>query len=120
LRCTTRQKGWEGEEIAVNFLKGQGYHVKERNFRCPLGEIDIVAEEGGEIVFVEVKARSSSAFGFPQESVDMRKQERLRRVASFYLKERKLYGQPCRFDVVGVWLNARGDVINIELIRGAF
>ncbi|MCG0277221.1 MAG: YraN family protein [Thermanaeromonas sp.] len=120
MRCARRRKGWEGEEIAATFLKAQGYYVRERNFRCPLGEIDIVAEEGGEIVFVEVKARSSSAFGFPQESVDMRKQERLRRVASFYLKERKLFGRPCRFDVVGVWLNGRGDVVNLELIRGAF
>lgn len=120
MNCRRRQKGWQGEEVAAAFLKTRGYHLRERNFRCPLGEIDIVAEEGGEIVFIEVRTRSSSAFGFPQESIDLRKQNRLRRLASFYLKERRLYGQPCRFDVVGVWLNGQGEVVNIELIRGAF
>ncbi|SMB95397.1 putative endonuclease [Thermanaeromonas toyohensis ToBE] len=120
MNCGRRQKGWQGEEVAATFLKEQGYHLRERNFRCPLGEIDIVAEEGGEIVFIEVRTRSSSAFGLPQESIDFRKQNRLRRLASFYLKQRKLHGQPCRFDVVAVLLNGQGRVARIELIRGAF
>lgn len=115
-----RQRGQQGEAAAAVFLQERGYHLRERNFRCGLGEIDMVAEEGGEIVFVEVRTRSSNLMGIPQESVDWRKQNRLRRLAAYYLKQRGLLGQPCRFDVVAVWLDKRGEVAEIELIRGAF
>lgn len=115
-----RQRGQQGEAAAVFFLQEKGYRLRERNFRCALGEIDIVAEEGGEIVFVEVRTRSSNLLGTPQESVDWRKQNRLRRLADYYLKYRGLSGRPCRFDVVAVWLDKRGEVTAIELIRGAF
>ncbi|MBE3580690.1 MAG: YraN family protein [Thermoanaerobacteraceae bacterium] len=112
--------GREGEEAAAAFLQARGYSLRERNFHCPLGELDIVAEEGGEIVFVEVRTRSSSSMGTPQESVDRRKQHRLRRLAAYYLQQKGLGGRPCRFDVVAVWVDRRGEVQKIELVRGAF
>ncbi|MGI9951054.1 YraN family protein [Moorellaceae bacterium AZ2] len=112
--------GRQGEEAAAAFLQEKGFRLRERNFRCGLGELDIVAEEGGEIVFIEVRTRSSNLLGTPQESVDWRKQHRLRRLAAYYLQQKGLAGLPCRFDVVAVWLDKRGGVERIELVRGAF
>ncbi|WP_258360432.1 YraN family protein, partial [Moorella sulfitireducens (nom. illeg.)] len=91
-----------------------------RNYRCPLGEIDIIAADGEAIVFVEVRTRSTDAFGTPQESVDLRKQMRLRRLAAYYLSGRGLTNRPCRFDVVAVRLDRQERVTGIEVIKGAF
>ncbi|MGB9859858.1 MAG: YraN family protein [Moorellaceae bacterium] len=115
-----RQKGQQGEAAAASFLLKNGYRLLEQNFRCALGEIDVVAEDKGEIVFVEVKARFSHLMGAPQEAVDWRKQKRLHRLAAYYLQRRGLSGRPCRFDVVAVWLDKTGEAVQIELIRGAF
>ena len=110
-----REVGSRYEETAAAFLQKKGLHILEKNFRCRQGEIDLVCREGKELVFTEVKYRSDASFGSPFEAVDLRKQEKIRRTALFYLCR---YGYPentpCRFDVVGI----TGD--SIQLIRNAF
>ncbi|MGI9859773.1 YraN family protein [Moorella naiadis] len=115
-----QRRGLIGEAAATAYLEQKGYRIVERNYRCPLGELDIIALDGREMVFLEVRTRSSTAFGTPQESVDARKQLRLRRLAAYYLIARGLAGQACRFDVVAVMLDGREQVASIEIIKGAF
>jgi len=115
-----RRRGIQGETAAAAYLEREGYQLLERNYRCPLGEIDLVAADGGEIVFIEVRTRSSVTFGTPQESVDGRKQMRLRRLAAYYLTGKGWAERPCRFDVVAVMLDRQEQVTGIELVRGAF
>ncbi|NLG86523.1 MAG: YraN family protein [Firmicutes bacterium] len=106
-----------GEDFAVSFLKRCGYRIIERNFRCRLGEIDIIAQEGNCLVFIEVKTRRSLRFGYPQEAVTLTKQAKLRRVAAYYLQRYKKR-VPCRFDVLAV--NIEEGTAKPELIRNAF
>ncbi|MBI2430293.1 MAG: YraN family protein [Ignavibacteriales bacterium] len=91
-----------GEDVAVNYLKQQGYVIIEKNFYYQHGEIDIVAKDGDTLVFVEVKARRSERFGSPEESVTPKKQELLRRTAEGYVASKNLANIGCRFDVVSV------------------
>jgi putative endonuclease len=113
-----RQLGDHGEDLAAAALKQQGYKVLERNYVTPLGEIDLVARQGKVLVVVEVKTRKSTRFGSPQEAVSLTKQARLRRLAEYYLKAKRLTGSPVRFDVVAVTL--AGDEPQVEIIRDAF
>jgi len=113
-----RNTAGRGEEAAVAYLRGQGYRIIARNWRCRLGEIDIVARDGDVLVFVEVKSRRSSAFGTPQAAVDARKQRKLSLVALQYLQAERVSPGPARFDVVAVTLRDGG--IEIELFRNAF
>ncbi|MCX7817005.1 MAG: YraN family protein [Syntrophales bacterium] len=110
--------GHRGEEEAVKFLTRKGYRILERNYRCPLGEIDIVASDGSTLVFAEVKSRSSDSYGDPLESVTLEKQRRISLVALHYIQRRKLYNVPARFDVITVKMG-NGDV-EISLIKDAF
>lgn len=100
-----RETARVGEQLAVDHLNRSGCEILHRNWRCPYGEVDIVARDGDTIVFVEVKARHSIEYTLPREAVDKRKQERIRRCAELYLS---LYcpEAPCRFDVVEVWWQA--------------
>lgn len=102
-RMNKRQIGARQEQFACEWLERRGYRIVERNFRCRSGEIDIVAREGGYLVFVEVKYRSSGENGLPQEAVDWRKQRAISRVALYYL-HRFGYDEttPVRFDVVAL------------------
>lgn len=106
--------GRKGEDISVKFLKKQGYKIMERNYRCSLGEIDIVAKDKNILCFVEVKTRKTKEYGLPEEAIDGHKQKNLAKVALVYLKEKKIYKQDLRFDVVSVYSN------HIELIKDAF
>jgi putative endonuclease len=110
--------GKRGEELAAAYLAEAGYRIIERNYRCLFGEIDIVAEEGETLVFVEVKSRRSDAYGDPQLAVGHEKQKKISRIAMNYLSERRLRHRPARFDVVAVKLLPAGH--RIELIRNAF
>jgi putative endonuclease len=110
--------GKRGEDIAIAYLKGRGYRIVERNYKCPLGEIDIVARDGDEIVFVEVKSRKSEEFGDPQLAVGLEKQKRVSRISLTYLKEKHLYPCNARFDVVAIKMFPEGNTI--ELIQNAF
>ena len=110
--------GAKGEELAVKHLKKLRYKVLERNFRCNLGEIDIIALQKKTLVFVEVKTRSSQEFGSPQESITPKKKQQLTRVALFYLQKNSLFDRDARFDVVAVELNSGKP--RVDLIRNAF
>jgi len=112
-----QESGREGEERAVGFLQKKGYEILHRNVRYKRGEIDIIARDGDTVVFVEVKSRSSSGFGVPEEAVDRRKQRQLCRLALLYLQKKGwLHRVDCRFDVVAVSL----DTHEIHLIKNAF
>jgi len=110
--------GKKAEDMAVTYLKRKGYRVIERNYSNKIGEIDIIAFEGGQLVFIEVKARKSSAYGLPMESVNYRKQMKLRQVAQSYLKQHEMPEASCRFDVVSIILNENQS--DIQLIKNAF
>jgi putative endonuclease len=119
MKDASKALGSKGEELAVRHLKKRGFKVIERNYHCPAGEIDLVAREKNTLVFVEIKARSSSDFGLPQEAVDRFKQEKLIKAARSYMAERHLSEDiPARFDVVAIHLAPAGP--HIELIKDAF
>jgi putative endonuclease len=91
-----------GEQEAAAFLKKQGYRILERNYRCVFAEVDIIAKERGVICFIEVKTRSSQAFGHPAEAITRAKRRHIARAALAYLQKNKLLDAPARFDVVAV------------------
>jgi len=116
MRKTEKQRaGTDAEDLAARYLERHGVMIVERNFRCRTGEIDLVARDGATLVFVEVRMRSSEAFGGARSSVDGRKQRRILRAARYYLA--RFPDQPCRCDVV---LLDRLDSGAIEWIRDAF
>lgn len=98
-----RKLGKEMEDLTAKKLEELGYQILEANYRCPVGEIDLVARHREYLVFVEVKYRSGLESGFPEEAVDARKQRVISRAALYYLTERG-FGEdtPCRFDVAAV------------------
>jgi putative endonuclease len=108
--------GRYGELVAAEFLAQAGMRIVARNWRCATGEIDIVAAQGGTLVFCEVKTRSSLAFGSPAEAVTYAKQRRLRALALCYLAERPGSWQSIRFDVVAI-LRPRDSPISIEHLQ---
>lgn len=111
--------GQRGEELARKFLQKAGYKILESNYCGRLGEIDLVAEDGDCLVFIEVKTRASLAFGHPLESIGFRKQHQLLKVASEYLAERGKEDRFCRFDAVSVLQT--GDLApQFELVKNAF
>jgi putative endonuclease len=110
--------GSRGEELAAKYLEEQGYKVLTRNYRCRLGEIDIIASDGEDLVFIEVKTRTSLAFGLPQECITRSKQLRIRKIALYYLAEKRPLYSNYRFDVVSILLN--NDEFQVEIIRNAF
>jgi putative endonuclease len=110
--------GLRGEDLAFELLKKKGYKILERNYKSPLGEIDIIAREGKTLVFVEVKTRLTSDFGTAKWAVGTRKQKKVSMVALDYLKRHSLLEHPARFDVVAIDLDHRQE--NIELFRNAF
>jgi putative endonuclease len=109
--------GQEGEDRAARYLAKQGYKILERNYRTPSGEIDLIALHQGTVVFVEVKTRTSDAYGAPELAVTPQKQRRMVKAALGYIKRRKFYQVPCRFDVVAISAVTEKEV---ELIQNAF
>ena len=118
-KLTGKSAGQYGEDIAAAFLKKKGYLIVERNFRKRFGEIDIIAEDGGTIVFAEVKTRSSDRFGSPFEAVDSRKQKKMSRVALASLSSRKLFDRPALVYGVAVKLKD-GKAPDVEIVQDAF
>lgn len=110
--------GKTGEGIASGFLTQNGYQILDVNYRCPIGEIDIVARERDELVFVEVKTRKSSAMGYPEQAVGTAKQKKMSQLALWYLRDKKVGDAPVRFDVVAILMLPSGN--DIRLIRNAF
>jgi putative endonuclease len=97
-----RQKGEEGEDIAVSYLEAKDYIVMDRNYFFEQAEVDLVAHDGREIVFVEVKLRSSKAFGAPEDAITGAKINSVRKAAEAWVYERKMDGYPVRFDVIAI------------------
>lgn len=112
--------GDRGERAAVRFLKSQGFRILERGHRNVGGEIDIVALDGPQIVFVEVKTRSGSDRGKPFEAVDLRKQQKLTRAALVWLKENRRLSQSARFDVISIEWPDESSTPTILHFRHAF
>lgn len=112
-----RVLGDKGEELAVRYLKKKGYSILVRNYKAPTGEIDIIADDRGTLVFVEVKARSDDLFGQPEEAVNHRKQRKIERTALHYMSRLKKE-MPARFDIVSVHL--KGNAGKIDHLIDAF
>ncbi|MGE0704148.1 MAG: YraN family protein [Vicinamibacterales bacterium] len=110
--------GKAGEDLACHELERRGYAVLARRYRNRTGELDIVARDGPTIVFVEVKARAGSEFGAAEEAVTALKRRRIINVALDYLARHRLFGRPCRFDVVSV--RGGSDGPSVEVITNAF
>ena len=108
-----------GEELAVEELQRRGYAITARRYRTPCGEIDIVCDHDGTIVFVEVRARASAEFGRAAESVTEEKKRKVSAMAVDYLARNEIANRPCRFDVVAVD-NAMGPAPEITVYPNAF
>ena len=110
--------GKEGEKIAAVFLKKNGYRISDINFCCVLGEIDIIARDKGELVFIEVKTRKSGELGYPEQAVGIRKQKKMSQLALWYLQKKNITDACARFDVVAITMLPSGN--EIKLIKNAF
>ncbi len=119
MRPSRRDLGAFGERLAATHLEAKGYRIRHRNFRCPEGEIDIVAEDGDCLVFVEVRTRRGDALGTPAESITEAKERRLVAVARAYLQEYEGLPANQRIDVVGVELTPQGRLLGVQHIEGA-
>ncbi len=109
--------GRSGEDLAARHLAKLGYRILERNYGTRQGEIDLIALDRDTIVFVEVKTRTSNAFGAPELAVNQEKQKRMVKAALGYLKQKKMHQMACRFDVVAI---SGGEDPRVEVIRNAF
>ena len=111
----SKKLGKTGEDLAVAFLQRKGYTIVERNFRILQGELDIIAQDGEYLVFVEVKTARSLAFGAPETWVTRRKQMQIGQIAAAYLQQKE-YGEiDCRFDVIAITFhNERPTIKHIE------
>lgn len=103
--------GKHGEDLATEYLKNNEFYILDRNFKCKIGEIDIVAKKDDVIIFVEVKTRSGDRFGMPREAVNYYKQRKIRNVASVYIKFKRLFDYSCRFDIIEI---LDGQITHIE------
>lgn len=110
--------GDRGERVAAKFLKRKGYRILARQSRSRIGEIDLIAQDGNFIVFVEVKTRSSSKAGHPAEAITFAKRKQLTRAARGWLKQRRLLEHHSRFDVIAITWQAREPLI--EHYQSAF
>lgn len=120
-RKNNRKTGAEYERIAGKYLEEHGYEILTYNYRCRMGEIDIVAREGGYLVFCEVKYRTRADRGMPEEAVNFRKQRMISKCALHYLTEHHCVGMACRFDVVAILGISEGSAEEtILLYRNAF
>ena len=108
-----------GEEYAAEYLCRQGIKIIERNFRTPVGEIDIIARHKSWLIFIEVKTRRSTAFGTPQEAVGARKQRQIIRTAHWYLQNNKNLKLQPRFDVIAILCQSDA-AVEVTHIQDAF
>ncbi|WHH59432.1 YraN family protein [Petroclostridium sp. X23] len=118
-----KQIGALGEQEAANYLIKNHYTIIDKNFRCRLGEIDIIAREGEYIVFIEVKTRKDCRFGIPAEAVDYYKRNKIIQIAQYYLMQKRMHGRNIRFDVVeviGCVTGHKPDIKSVRVIKNAF
>jgi len=102
-----KELGNKGETIASGYLKEIGYKILEKNFRTRDGEIDLIAQDSEEIVFIEVKTRRNSNFGYPEEAVDEKKVEKMIKVANSWLEAKEKFDNSWRIDIIAIELNIR-------------
>lgn len=115
-----RQKlGRLGERLAAGILQERGYRILEQNFRCRFGEIDLIAEENGDLVFIEVKTRRGTVCGLPEEAITNRKARKLQEVAICYLDAHHLPDCSWRIDVVAVQFSSGGRLEEIRVYQHA-
>jgi len=119
-----RRFGDIGEQAASCYLKGLGYQVLEKNYQnkfgVRLGEIDIIAKDGNELVFVEVKTRNKNKYSgtLPEENITHSKLRKLERIANAYLRHKRFENIPYRFDAISVWLDENSKKADIKHIPG--
>jgi putative endonuclease len=113
-----QQLGAAGERAAERCVRQRGYAILARNYRCRLGEVDLVALDGRTVVFIEVKTRCGTLVDAALDAVDSRKQRQIARVAEHYVTTHRLEDRDVRFDVVGVWRD--GAALVCELVQDAF
>ena len=118
-RITTAETGTAGEDAAAALLENAGFRILERNYRCRLGEVDIIAMDGDCLCFVEVKTRRSERCGTPAEAVTFRKRAQIMKASQHYLAFRGNHTGDCRFDVVSVAASTDG-AYSATLTRDAF
>jgi putative endonuclease len=116
---TSSAFGRQAEEIACHYLEKKGYNILRRNFACRFGEIDIIAEKGKTVCFIEVKARTNVSFGPPTIFVTPQKQARIKKTALFFITAKKWDALSFRFDVISITKDKK-DSFKIELVEGAF
>jgi putative endonuclease len=114
-----KEVGRRGEATAAEYLAGEGYLILDTNWRWSNGEIDIVAEQDGELIFVEVKTRRSHTFGMPEESITNQKRQKLIQTANAYLSRVGRQGSPWRIDVVAIDLGKDGAVERLDHYESA-
>lgn len=120
MHCFNKDIGSLGENLAENYIKNHGYIFIERNFRCKIGEIDIIGKDKDYIAFIEVKARYNDYYGRPAEAVNCYKQNKLYKAAEFYIMKNKLYDYNFRFDVIEVLLKLESNRYELRLLKNAF
>ena len=121
-------EGWKkkigelGEKIAEEYLSNnEGFLILHKNYRCPLGEIDLICKDGAYLVFVEVRSSSTQSINMAAESIDRRKQKKLKQLASYYLLEKGLSFHLCRFDVMLILLDAEKEkALEMRFLKNAF
>lgn len=111
-----KSKGLVGENLAASYLKARGYRILNRNYKTNVGEIDLIVTDETTLIFVEVKARFNTDYGYPSEAVTYHKRNKINQVASQYIKRFGLYGVQVRFDVLEVYLDTR----TVNHIENAF
>ena len=114
-----KETGALGENIAADYLSKRGYTIRERNFRIREGEIDIIAEKDGTLVFVEVRSKTSRQFGTAEESITERKKKRLIALTEAYLSDCAEQPASCRIDIIAIQLDAQGKLIRLNTIENA-
>ena len=107
-----------GENIASKYLKAKGFRIVERNFRCRMGEIDIIADKDGDLYFVEVKTRKNERYGTPFESITLKKQQKIVKIAQYFLLRAKKEVN-CHFSVVGIMLGNQENH-KVDFLENAF
>lgn len=116
----TRQAlGQRGEALAAEKLLAGGYVIVDRNYRCPAGELDIVARQGEQWVIVEVRTRRGRMYGTPEESITPRKRAHLIAAAQTYLQDHDLNNVDWRIDLVAVELSEKGQLLRVEQVENA-
>jgi putative endonuclease len=118
--CRTNQSlGKLGEGMAEKFFRSRGFSVMHKNYATPFGEIDMVVERDGCIVFAEVKTRISERFGHPLDSITETKKRHILKNCLYFLKRRGLCETPCRIDAVSILLDEKGALQVLKHIRNA-